>query len=97
MYRFGNFNLKRPRTKTGEATYYKLLKEIKRGTFYSNLFNDQKNMTFQALKEAGLITYKNKYTKKSQFILSDAGSFYINYVESTNKPLVKVLKAITNY
>lgn len=86
------FKLTTPKTIAGdETTYYFYLREMAYGVTFTRFETERmgKHMTFQAMREKGLIATVNK-----RYEITEAGKFYVKYVESTNRPKKDVLRAI---
>ena len=83
------YTFTRPKTKLGTADYVYFLKIVKTMKLKWNSPRvNTCHMTFQALREAGLISYSKG------FELTQMGTEYLRYVESTDKPRKEVLKSI---
>ena len=87
------YTFTRPKTSTGPADFYEFLKTVNNDPSIS--MNETKRvgvyMTFQALRDYELISYD---TQDKVYTITLKGKMYIKYVDSSNKPLKKVLKAI---
>ena len=87
------FKLTRPKTKSGDvADFYAWLKLMNGGKSYNGnyvRFKSGSYMTFQALRDKKLAEYTDKHWR-----ITEAGRFYVKYVDSTNAPQKDVLRAI---
>lgn len=87
-----HYKFTRPKTKAGETNFFKYLRGLKLGKPYTGKWVKNvmyKGMTFQNLREAGLVTYQNK-----EFTITPRGELYVAYVNSTNQPNKVVLRTI---
>lgn len=87
------FKLTRPKNKNGEeAFYFEMLDYMKDGMTIPGKYvreSMMKNMTFQALREKGLVNYSD-----GVFSITENGKKYVAVVKSTNKVPRAVLKAL---
>lgn len=85
------YTFTQPKTKLRTADYVHYLKMVQLNKNCLKWRSQQVryyNMTFQALREAGLISYSKG------FELTQMGAEYLRYVEFSNKPRKEVLKSI---
>ena len=89
------FTLTQPKTRDGiEAEYFEFLDSMNLGaTFSGKYVRGQlgKYMTFQALRDKGLITYSNK-----EYKITENGKMYVGVVNSSNMYSKAVLRTILN-
>ena len=81
------FEFTRPITKDGDTTaYWDILKDIQGGAYYNRADANRmgKYMTFQALREAGLLDY----SRTDGWELTQNGADYIAYYENNAQPQV---------
>ena len=89
------YTLTQPKTRSGEETeYFWFLNAMNDGMTYTGKyvrFEIMRHMTFQALRDKGLIEYKNK-----EYNITPNGKMYVGVVNSSNQYSKEVLKTILN-
>lgn len=88
------YELTRPIYKNGNTSaYWDILKDIQRGVFYNRADANRMGnyMTFQALREAGLLDY----SRTDGWELTNNGAEYITYYENNAQPEVSFFEKPT--
>ena len=85
------FTLTAPK-RGGKADYMIILERLQNGGQIPKKLYQKQNMTFQALREKGLIEAKNG----DGYFITSKGLSYLAYVNSTNKPIKAILIVILN-
>jgi hypothetical protein len=82
------FTLTTPKIKGVTVGYFRILEAMYNGKQISKYRNI--NMSIQALREKGLCEAKNR----KGYVITPKGRAYVDYVNSTSKPLKLVLRGI---
>jgi hypothetical protein len=86
------FTFTQPITKTGVADYVHYMRNtMKTSISHKWAKNRGVYMSYQALREAGLLEYKN-----SEYILTHKGNLYLSCIDSSNIVPKSVIKSILN-